>query len=291
MTGLILKGIGSFYTLLGKDGAQWVCKACGRFRKDGVVPMPGDTAKFDVDGDGKGYITDILQRKNSLVRPMVANVDKLLIVFSASAPEPDFILIDKLLLQCELLNVIPLLIQNKQDELAMDAKDEMEQYQRAGYICIHASAATHQGIDELKMHIAGNVCCFAGQSAVGKSSLLNAMLPELGLPVGGLSKKTEHGKHTTRHAELWPAYGGWVLDTPGFSLLDMTELQPHELSASYPEMRELRCACRFPECMHISEPDCAVKLALQNGEISQDRYDRYLLLVNELKEMRKHKYD
>ena len=292
MEGLILKGIGSFYSVLAESGAEYVCKASGRFRKEGVTPVPGDRVSFQKKEGEDGRITEILPRKNLLIRPAVANVDKLVIVMAASAPKPDLLLVDKLLLQCESAKITPVLVLNKCDE-----RDEelyasiLRQYAPTGYTCCAVSAHTGEGLDALKNEIRGNVCCFAGQSAVGKSSLLNAILPELSLAVGGLSRKTDRGRHTTRHAELWLAWGGALVDTPGFSLLDAETMEPEDLASLYPEMREHADGCRFAKCLHASEPDCAVKPLLDTEALSRERYDRYLEILEELKEKRKHKYD
>ncbi len=292
MEGLILKGIGSFYTVLDGAGREHVCRARGRFRKESLTPVPGDRVAFLHTAGEDGRITEILPRKNLLTRPAVANVDKLMIVMAASAPKPDFLLTDRLLLQCGQAGIAPVLIINKCDEREQALLDSIfSQY--AGMGCaIHAvSAQTGEGIAALRSEIEGCVCCFAGQSAVGKSSLLNALLPGLSLPVGGLSKKTERGKHTTRHAELWHAHGGALVDTPGFSLLETDAIEPESLAALYPEMKEKAKECRFAQCLHVSEPGCAVKPLLQTGALAGGRYERYLVILEELKEKRKHRYD
>ena len=292
MEGTILKGVGSFYTVLDAVGAEHVCKARGRFRKDSITPVPGDHVAFAHPAGEDGRITDILPRKNLLTRPAVANVDKLMIVMAVSAPRPDLLLVDKLLIQCEQAGVVPVLVLNKWDERDRALADSiLAQYAGTGYGIHPVSAHTQEGIDALRGEIAGNVCCFAGQSAVGKSSLLNALLPGLSLTVGGLSRKTERGRHTTRHAELWPAFGGALVDTPGFSLLDAQAIEPEALAPFYPEMRGEAGKCRFAQCLHASEPDCAVKPLLGQGKLSRERYERYLLILDELKEKRKHKYD
>ncbi len=290
--GIILKGVGSFYTVLCDDGETYTCKARGKFRIDGVTPLPGDHVDFEPTGDHEGYLRAVLERKNVFVRPAVANVDKLILVMAASAPRPDLLLTDRLLLQCALAGVEPVLVLNKCDERDEALfQDIFRQYAPAGYRMIAASAHEEEGIDELKREIAGAVCCFAGQSAVGKSSLLNALLPGLNLPVGGLSRKIERGKHTTRHAELRPAFGGAVADTPGFSLLELSELEPENLGSLYPEMQSHIGECYFTACLHVTEPDCAIKKLLDAGGLSKERYARYCELVKELVEKRKHRYD
>lgn len=292
MEGRILKGVGSFYTV--QSGADtYVCKARGRFRKEGLAPVPGDWVAFEAGGNTEGYLLEIHPRRNLLARPAVANVDKLFIVMAASYPQMDLLLCDKLLFQCQALSIAPVLLCNKCDGGAdAGAFGELAaQYGPAGYTVLATSAKTGEGLAETAALMEGCVSCFAGQSAVGKSSILNALVPGLGLEVGGLSRKTERGKHTTRHAELFPAFGGAVADTPGFSLLDMREMEPWDLSKLYPEMARAQGKCRFPECLHLTEPDCAVKPLLETGGLHPLRYQRYQIFVDELKEMRKHRYD
>lgn len=292
MEGRILKGVGSFYTVLA-GGEAHICKARGRFRKEGLAPVPGDWVSFEAGGSTEGYLLEIHPRRNLLTRPAVANVDKLFIVMAASYPQMDLFLCDKLLFQCRALSIAPVLLCNKCDGGA-DAEAFgalAAQYGPAGYTVLATSAKTGEGLEAVAAQMEGCVSCFAGQSAVGKSSLLNALVPGLGLEVGGLSRKTERGKHTTRHAELFPAFGGAVADTPGFSLLDMREMEPWDLSKFYPEMARARESCRFPECLHLTEPDCAVKPLLETGGLHPLRYQRYQAFLDELKEKRKHRYD
>lgn len=291
MNGLILKGIGGFYTVLSGGGEQYVCKARGKFRKDAVCPVPGDYIDFSWEDKGEGRIDEIKERKNLLTRPSVANIDKLMIVISASFPEPDMLLTDKLILQCEMLNIRPVLIINKCDQQGDSAEALLYEYAATGYSLIKTSAISFEGIDEVRSEINGCICCFAGQSAVGKSSLLNCILPEQHALTGELSKKTERGRHTTRHAELWPISGGAILDTPGFSLFDLPDIEPEKLCSLYPEMRSHLGRCRFSECVHDREPDCEVKAEVERGNFSLRRYQRYILLLHELTEKRRHKYD
>lgn len=269
-----------------------VCKARGRFRKEGLIPVPGDWVDYEVGQDGNGYLLQIHPRRNLLTRPAVANIDRLFIVLSASHPEMDLLLCDKLLLQCGLLSIEPVLLCNKCDKGPEESYHDLAaQYGPAGYAVLPVSAKTGYGIEALIKWMEGQVCCFAGQSAVGKSSLLNRILPELALEVGGLSRKTARGRHTTRHAELFPAFGGAVVDTPGFSLFDMAPMEPQELAGLYPEMAAVKQECRFPGCLHITEPDCAVKPLLETGGLHPQRYARYKVFIEELKEMRKYRYD
>jgi len=290
---LILKGVGGFYTVLRQGGEIAVCRPRGRFRKDGVTPLPGDRAAADLPPDGQeGYLLELRPRKNVLTRPAVVNVDQLVVVLSLSRPKPDLLLCDKLLLQAEAWGIAPVLALNKLDEADAGALAALEQeYAAAGYPLLPLSAARGDGMEALRRALAGKVSCLAGQSATGKTSLLNTLVPELALPVGGLAK-TQRGRHTTRHTQLCPLpWGGTVADTPGFSLLEPGTMEPEQLSALYPEMRQATEECRFAGCLHASEPDCAVKALLAEGKLSQGRYERYLELLEVLKEFRRRQYD
>jgi ribosome biogenesis GTPase len=290
MQGRIIKGIGGFYDVLMQNGDIIRCRARGRFRNEGVIPMVGDQVELTTQETGFAAMVDILPRTNALLRPPVSNIDLLVIVLSAGAPKPDFQLADKLLIQAHTLKIEPLLVLNKMDA----AKDEIIKEFLGDYTAfptLLASSRTGDGIEALKTALTGRVSCFAGQSAVGKSSLLNALFPELALETGELAKRTDRGKHTTRQAELWPYLGGAVLDTPGFSLFEMSELSQEALNACYPEFADVAGDCRFTGCRHNAEPDCAVKAMLTSGKLSQGRYQRYLEIQKEIEEKRKHRYD
>ena len=218
MEGSIIKGVGGFY-YVSTDSGVITCKAKGAFRREGVTPVVGDRVSITPHETGYAQIDEILPRRNLLVRPPVANLDRLLIVLSAHLPEPDWLLADKLIVQARLNDIEPVMVLNKADEAEQEIREAFERDYRL-FPRIVVSALSGEGLQELKDTIAGKVCCFAGQSAVGKSSLMNALLPDLDLPVGELTRKTDRGKHTTRHAQLWPCFGGALLDTPGFSLYE-----------------------------------------------------------------------
>lgn len=290
--GTIMKGVGGFYTVLCTDGMRHVCKARGLFRKNGETPLPGDEVVCSIDRKGEGYLKEILPRRNELLRPAVANVDKLLIVIAVSEPSPDLELVDKLLLYCGRQGIAPVLVINKCDDgRSAAAESIIKEYSPCVGEIAAVSAETGFGMDELEKTLSGNTICLAGQSAVGKSSLLNRLLG-LDLKTGELSAKTERGRHTTRHAELisMPS-GGLIADTPGFSLLESVPLEPEQIADMYPDFRLHAAGCRFIGCMHISEPDCAVKEAVAAGEIDKGRYDRYIKIANEAIEARRHRYD
>ncbi len=289
-TGLVLKGVGGFYTILTQDNEEVTALARGRFRLEGLTPVCGDRVEFVRQKDGHAAIVEILERTNLLIRPQVANIDQLVIVLSLSAPKPDLLLLDKLLLQAAPLKIEPLIVFNKADE-ADDALLSPLLVEYAAYKTLTLSAHTGQGVPALKEALKNKISCFAGQSAVGKSSLLNALLPKLNLPVGNLAKRALRGRHTTRHAELWPYQGGAVLDTPGFSLLELKALEQPELDMAYREFGDAPKSCRFALCSHRSEPGCAVRSLAEKGSFSKGRYERYVELRNQFETLFKERYD
>lgn len=292
MRGRIIKGVGGFYTVAADNKNNYVCKARGRFRKDGITPLPGDIVNFDAGGEEEdGYILDIEERRNVLTRPAVANIDQLVIVISASKPKPDLLLVDKMLLQCEKLSIEPILLINKMDAPKSGIVEEAKiSYSKTGYRQIMMSALSGINLQLLKEALKGRLSCFAGQSAAGKSSIINALCPEHARETGELSARTERGRHTTRHAELIEVCGGLVVDTPGFSLLEMDDTPAWELSGLYPEMRAAG-NCKFGQCLHLNEPGCCVIEAVRREDIPTDRYERYVRLVTEQTRKEKHKYD
>ena len=288
MEGSIIKGVGGFYYVSTQEGVI-TSKAKGTFRREGITPVVGDRVRITAHTSGYAQIDEILPRRNLLIRPAVANIDRLLIVLSAHFPEPDWLLADKLIVQATLNDIEPVMVLNKADEAEASIREAFDRDYRL-FPRIVVSALSGEGIRDLEAAIAGKVCCFAGQSAVGKSSLMNALLPELDLPVGELTRKTDRGKHTTRHAQLWPCFGGALLDTPGFSLYEPKSFDEKLLQGCYPEFQDAE-PCYFPGCLHISEPGCGVKALLQDGRLSPARYARYVEIAKDFTFRRKHQYD
>ncbi|MEG2519954.1 MAG: ribosome small subunit-dependent GTPase A [Christensenellaceae bacterium] len=280
--GRIVKGISGFYYVNDEQGVLHECKACGRFRNENIIPLVGDQVEFSVL-DGYDFIENILPRKNQLIRPAVANIDMMILVVSAAKPTIDFVLCDKLLIQAEKNNINCVLAINKNDVDFNDAQQISDQY--SYYNTVNISALTGEGIEDLKDYVRGNCVCFAGQSAVGKSSIINAFGAGLELETGTMSKKTQRGKHTTRQAELMfiPDLKAYVVDTPGFSMFDITELKKEEIGQYFREFAQCAGECRFHTCMHDQEPDCAVKYAVEQGNISKERYERYLKMIHDEK--------
>ena len=288
--GRIIKGIGGFYYVQLANGSIVECRARGRFRREGNAPLVGDFVRILPQQNGDALVDVILPRRNALIRPQVANIDRLIIVLSASVPAPDWLLADKLIVQALPLGIRPLLLLNKCDTADAQVMQSFQaDYARLDTMCV--SAKTGMNIAALRERLSEGVSCFAGQSAVGKSSLLNAVIPGIALETGGLSRKTDRGRHTTRHAELLPFGSGAVLDTPGFSLYDPAELSQEALDACYPEFGTLPQQCRFAGCMHLTEPDCAVKAMVERGGMTAVRYARYTALAREFEQRRKHRYD
>ena len=291
MTSRIIQGIGSFYTVE-SGGQRYVCKARGRFRKQRISPLVGDFVEFQPadSEDGEGIIEEILPRKSELLRPPVANVDVIFVTVAASSPEPDLLLVDRLLVRAHRAGIEAKIIVNKTDLNGGMAKEIARQYGSAGYEVFCVSAKQGMGLDALRAAVQGKTIAFAGQSAVGKSSLLNALCPGLSLETGSVSR-IERGRHTTRKAQLIPMQGGYLADTPGFSLLELDTMEPELLAECYPEFAPCEGKCRFLGCQHLNEPDCAVKAAAQQGRISRERLERYAVLHQELKEKWGKRYD
>lgn len=286
MNGQITKGIGGFY-YVNCDNVEYVLKAPGKFRNDGIKPIVGDEVEFDKKG---GYIEKILPRKNEFYRPAVANVTQTFIVFTASQPKVDLILIDKLIIQSEMSGVNIVLVINKSDTMCKGDVD-MITSQYSDFDILYCCAKNNEGIDNIKKRIKDNVSFFAGQSGVGKSSIINCISSRLSHETGEMSKKLCRGKHTTRHVELvyLPELGGSILDTPGFSFYNLKNTD-FAIEEGYREFEPYRKKCRFVGCTHINEPDCAVKEHIGKG-INLERYDRYKHIHLEQKETRDRQYD
>lgn len=289
--GRILRGVGGLYTVedLG-TGEAYVLRARGRFRREGLTPLVGDRVQFTPgQGEEHGWIDEIMPRVSESVRPPAANIT-LMIIVVAPEPAPDLLLVDRLLVHAARSGFSALLCVNKSDLDPSVAGDLTAQYRGTGYSVLSASARTGDGLDALRRRMRGELSCMAGQSAVGKSTLLNALLG-LSLKTGGLSERIRRGRHTTRHAELLVEDGIAVLDTPGFSLLSLEDgLAPEQLPEEYPEYLARSAGCRFQPCLHDSEPDCAVRAAVEAGALSEARYERYRTLLSEVREAWKGRY-
>ena len=289
--GVIVKGVGGLYYARGEDGGTHVLRARGIFRRRHITPMVGDRVRFTPgQGEEHGWVEEILPRESQLVRPTVANVRYLVIVL-APAPAPDYLLIDTLIAMALRQGIRPALVVNKCDLDGGTYEAVRSDYAGLGAPLLAVSALSGQGMDGLRSLLASGVCCLAGQSGVGKSTLLCAATG-LRLQTGEISQKIHRGRHTTRHAELLFSGEYRVLDTPGFSLLELWEgLEPIRLKEYYPEFAPYEGQCRFSPCYHLSEPGCAVLKAARSGEISQARLERYHLLLKKAQEAWRNRYD
>ena len=284
MTGILIKAISGFY-YVACDGNVYECKARGNFRKAGVSPVVGDTVEFTLIDKKHGIVEEIKERKNLFNRPLVANIDKLFIVSAYTTPAPDTLMIDRLTALAVYNNIEPIIVFNKAD---MGSFDELyDIYIKAGFKTFVVSAKENRGIDLLKNEMQNCVCAFSGNSGVGKSSILNALFPDLQLKTGEVSDKLGRGRHTTRHTELFfVGDGAYVVDTPGFSTVDTNEdLYSFKLALAecFPDFSDYIDGCKFTSCSHITEKGCAVIDAVKEGKIQKSRHDSYVALANELK--------
>ena len=297
MRGKILKGIAGFYYIETSDEKIYECKAKGIFRKDNIKPLVGDDANIDIIDEEKrlGNITEILPRKSQLLRPPVANVDQAVILFAIVKPNPSFNLLDRFLIMMRGQNLPVIICFNKQDIATKEEQEELTKaYEKCGYKVLFISVKEEKGLDELKALLKGKTTTLAGPSGVGKSSLLNKLVPDADMQTGELSKKIERGKNTTRHSELFfvkelsdgDGFDTFVIDTPGFTSLELRDVTKENLMEYYPEFEEYEPQCRFGGCSHIAEPDCGVKKALEEGKISKVRYENYKVLYDELRNAR-----
>lgn len=290
LEGIIIKGIGGFYYVK-VDDAIYECRARGLFRKSKTTPLIGDRVLIKINKeDNTGYVEQIFDRVTELKRPPVSNVNQAVIVFAAQKPEPNLWLLDRFLLLASYQGLDIVICINKSDlDTEGKAAEIYNIYNDVGYKIIKTSCETKEGIDDIKDLLRNKITVFAGPSGVGKSTLLNNIQSNLKLQTGDISQKTSRGKHTTRHVELIELnLGGWVVDTPGFSTLDIEFLDEKGLQNYFIEILEKSNLCRFSGCYHHKEPGCAVKEAVESGEISKSRYDNYLSMLKEIKGFRRY---
>lgn len=291
MQGKIIRGIGGFY-YINAGNSIYECKAKGSFRKDGIRPLVGDDCIIDIldEKNRLANITSILPRHSEIIRPAVANVDQAMIIFAISRPEPNFNLLDRFIIQISQKDLPCIIVINKMDLADDDQRREIEEaYVACGCRVVFTSVSNREGVEEIRKLIKGKTTTVAGPSGVGKSSMINLLQSAVKMQTGVLSDKIDRGKHTTRHSELIPIdEDTYILDTPGFSSLNLFDVSTDSLKDYYYEFEGYAAECRFLDCKHISEPDCGVKKAVESGEVSRLRYENYLTLYRECKEKRKY---
>ena len=286
MKGKIIKALSGFYYVASEDEI-FQTRARGNFRNRKITPLVGDEVIFESSNQTDGYLLEILPRKNELVRPPVANVDQGVVVTSLVEPNFSYNLLDRFLVTLEYEGIEPIIFLTKADLVkdlaAMKAIEET--YQAIGYHVI-TSKAEGEDLLELQRYFPERITVFMGQSGAGKSTLLNRIVPELALETGAISESLGRGKHTTRHVELLPICDGLVADTPGFSSIDFLEIEAVELPKLFPDFLAVASNCRFRECMHLNEPDCAVKQGVAANEIAETRYKNYVQFLEEIENRR-----
>ena len=280
--GVVIKGVGGNYDVA-CEGQILRCRASAKIKHQKNLLAAGEYVELRLTDDG-GYITERLPRRNGLIRPAIANIDQLVILCSQAPPVTDPYLIDKVTVVALYQGIQPVILLNKSD--LHDSIDLYHAYQKAGFPVLRASAVTGEGVEEVKAMLAGKISAFTGNSAIGKSSILNRIDSRFGLQVGDMSEKIARGRHTTRHVELFRLdNGGLVADTPGFSTCDavrMEQLTKENLQQYFPEIDRFFAQCRFSDCKHIKEPGCVVREAVERGEIAKSRYESYCMLYEEV---------
>lgn len=280
MQGKIIKALAGFY-YVESAGQIYQTRARGNFRKKGQTPYVGDEVEFSAEKDSEGYILKIAERKNSLVRPPIVNIDQAVVIMSAKEPDFNPNLLDRFLVLLEHKGIHPILYISKLDLL--DCEDELDEflqvYRTIGYDVV-------QNVEELLPLLADKITVFTGQTGVGKSTLLNKIAPDLQLETGEISESLGRGRHTTRAVSFYNLNGGKIADTPGFSSLDYEVSTAEELNQAFPEIAEFSKSCKFRTCTHTHEPNCAVKPAVESGRIATFRFDNYLQFLSEIENRR-----
>jgi len=282
--GQIIRALSSFYYVEDQDKI-WECKARGIFKKRQQSPLVGDLVEFEITENNQGIITKMMPRKNELIRPPISNVDQAILVFSLKEPNFSSLLLDRFLVHVENANISPIICLTKTDlhDYDKEIEEELQAYVSMGYSVLFTNKSG-VGMDILKENLKDKISVFSGQSGVGKSTLLNTLLPELGLETSNISHKLGRGKHTTRMVQLIHLpEGGMVADTPGFSQLDFHDVTSQELGEYFREIHSFSENCRFRGCLHLNEPGCAVKAAVNEKIILQTRYNHYLEFLTEIK--------
>lgn len=293
ITGKIIKGIAGFYYVYVEESSNiYECKAKGIFRNKKIKPLVGDNVEIEIlnEEDKQGNIVRIFERNNSLIRPAVANVDQVVVLFALAEPEPHLNLLDRFLVMMERQHVPAKICFNKSDLVDEERKQAFkETYESAGYEVFFMSVKENFGLDEVHKMLQGKTTVLAGPSGVGKSSFLNAMVPNADMETGSVSEKIKRGRHTTRHSEFFYLEPEtFLLDTPGFSSIYTDDILPEEMELYFPEFDKFRGECRFVGCVHIAGKECGIRRAVKEGFISRSRYENYKLMYQESKEKKRY---
>lgn len=283
--GRIVKALSGFYYVQSSD-KMYACKGRGLFRNQNITPLVGDYVIFEKTNDGEGYITEMKPRKNELIRPPIANVTQAVVVHSANYPTFSAFLLDRFLVILELKNIKPLILITKKDLATKKQIKKIEQYKKAyeqlGYKVQFLSLTEDTDVEKIIQFFEGETTVLMGQSGVGKSTLLNVINPQFDIKTGEVSTTLGRGRHTTRHVELLVINNGLVADTPGFSLIEFSEIEAEDLANGFVELKEYGKRCKFRSCLHDKEPNCAVKKAVDDGQIEKFRYKHYLSFLQEI---------
>ncbi len=287
--GIIIRGVGGNY-YVDTDNKLIECRARGLFRLKNIKPLVGDRVliRLTEEDENQGYIEEIKERTNEITRPHIANAEQLIIFFAVTNPEPSFLLLDKLIIAAETNNLKPIICFNKSDFANEDLKKKFkDNFVNTDYNVIFTSMYDENSINELKGILKDKLSVFSGPSGVGKSSIMNTVQPNFQLVTGEISEKLKRGKHTTRHAEIYKLdFGGYVVDTPGFSSFELEGIKEFELKEYYPEIKKIDEGCRFANCLHFKEPNCVIKDAVNDGLISKSRYNNYIRLLEEIRKIK-----
>lgn len=287
LNGIILKGIGGFYYVETAEGV-FECKAKGRFRREKISPIAGDKVSITVNSNAENTIDEIDERKNFLLRPPVANIDNLLLVVSMCEPAPNTLVIDKMTALAERNGITPIIVFSKTDLASAD--EFVDIYKTTGYSIFTVSPEDKSDLEKIMSLLSGKLTAFTGNSGVGKSTLINALCPSLALSTAEISSKLGRGRHTTRQAEIFHVGDGLIIDTAGFSSLDLISNDPilkEELALYFPEFQEYIGQCKFTSCAHIGEKGCKICEMVQKGIINKSRHDNYIELYNQAKNIKK----
>ena len=281
MEGIIIKGIGGFYYIKTDEGIIEF-KARGKFRYNSFKPMVGDRVTIKVE-NGKGVIEDIHERSSELIRPTVANVTQAFVVFAIKNPDINLDLLNRFLTLCEYNDIHAVVCLNKEDLCTEEEKENLKELiNDIGYEVLFINAKEGKGFDALKERLEHNITVLCGPSGAGKSTLLNSFIDREHMETGSVSEKIGRGKHTTRHSELIDVDNGYLVDTPGFTTLDVTFIDRDSLKYCFPEFNDYNNLCKFNGCNHYKEPKCAVKEAVEEGKINKLRYDFYIKTLEEI---------